>query len=324
MNGFVDTAKILAPNNILVFLIIAALSAILTRILLRNLNYFLMDKGIFGIDINKPNKPKIPEEGGISIVIAFVFSLFLFKYFFQIQWISLIIITTILISLIGFIDRVRNIKPFPKFTYCAIVGSVYSISYLQNPNFNIIYALLFLFLGSIFYSVLVNAFNLLAGFNGLESGVTIISSMALGIFFSFKGLYGAAGVLFLMATAYFVFWQLNKYPAQIFLGDSGTLVPASVYFGLAIVTTFWLPIIIVLAPHLLNAAIKFASTGISSRSDHQPLVFKQGKLYLPEKNYCSLIRLFLLTGPKSEKAIVYYVYAIESFFCFLLILLFRH
>jgi hypothetical protein len=73
-----------------------------------------------------------------------------------------------------------------------------------------------------------------------------------------------------------------------------------------------------MAPHLLNMLIKFFSTGVSSKSDFEPLVYREGTLQLPQKNYWSLIRLYLATGPKSEKSIVYFVLSLEALFCSLL------
>jgi len=91
-----------------------------------------------------------------------------------------------------------------------------------------------------------------------------------------------------------------------------------VFFGLALLTRQWIPILFIMAPHLLNMVIKFYSTGVSSKSNFAPLVYKEGKLHLPQKNYWSLIRLYLATGPKSEKSIVYFVFSVEVLFCSLL------
>jgi UDP-N-acetylmuramyl pentapeptide phosphotransferase/UDP-N-acetylglucosamine-1-phosphate transferase len=163
---------------VFIVMIILAVNAVLTRILLRTISPFLLARGIYGYDVNKPAMTKVPEEGGVSIAVALVFSLLLYGYFFNLAWVSLLAITTALISLIGFVDRLRDIRPYPKFFYCAVAGSLYGISFLQDPNVGLYHALLFLFLGSVAYSVVVNSFNLLAGFNGLESGLAVISSLA--------------------------------------------------------------------------------------------------------------------------------------------------
>lgn len=306
------------PLQIVKFSLVLMINLTLTRLLLRNLSYYLMDKGIYGIDINKEEKKKIPEEGGVSIVISLTISFILLWGVFKCDWIWLIILTSILISTVGFIDHFRNIRPYPKFVYCAVIGSLYSFYIINNTQLHIIELIIIIGVIAIGYSVLVNAYNLLAGFNGLESGVTVIISIALSIFFYLKGFTAEAAICVLVGGSYLVFWFLNKYPAKIFIGDSGTLLPLSIFIGLAIITRVWQPIIFIAAPHLINALIKFLSTGVSSRSDLKPLIYRDGKLHLPEKYYMSLIRLILINGPKHEKQIVYYIYIVEIFFCSLI------
>jgi UDP-N-acetylglucosamine--dolichyl-phosphate N-acetylglucosaminephosphotransferase len=312
----------MTENNVVVFVILVALNAVLTRILLQNLNYYLMDKEIYGIDINKAHKPKIPEEGGISITISFSFSLVLYWYYFSFANTGPLLVTTPIICLLGFVDHFRNIKPYPKFFYTAVIGSVYTIYYIRATSNSLIINLALIVVIGVTYAILVNAYNLLAGFNGLESGVTIIIAASLSLYFFINGHRVEAGVCILLLSGYFVFWLLNKYPAKIFIGDSGTLVPPSVFFGLGLLTGHVLPVIFVMIPHLVNIVIKYISIGVKSRSDLKPLVLKDGLLHFPEQKYYSLIRLFLLNGPKHEKHIVYYVYLIEIIFCAALFIIF--
>lgn len=312
----------MTENNIVVFVILVMLNSVLTRILLQNLNYYLMDKGIYGIDINKENRPKIPEEGGISITISFSLSLVLFWYYFSNGVVAPLLVTTPIICLLGFVDHFRNIKPYPKFFYTAVIGSIYTIYYLRLLPNSLWMSLILVVAIGVSYAILVNAYNLLAGFNGLESGITIIIGLSLAVFFYKGGHHAEAAICVLLLSGYAVFWSLNKYPARIFIGDSGTLVPPSVFFGLGLLTEHIVPVIFVMIPHILNIIIKYISIGVKSRSDLKPLVLKDGLLHFPEQRYYSLIRLYLLNGPKHEKHIVYYVYAIEIIFCIALFIIF--
>jgi len=282
-----------------------------------------MEKGIYGYDINKPNRPKIPEEGGLSITISFTLSLLLYWYYFSFENIVPLLVTTPMICLLGFIDHFRNIKPYPKFFYTAVIGSIFTIYYIRmTPTNSLSYDIFLLLVIGVSYAILVNAYNLLAGFNGLESGVTIISCSTLALFFFLKGNNAESGICILLLSGYFIFWLMNKYPAKIFVGDSGTLVPPSVFFGLGLLTGHFLPVVFVMIPHLLNIMIKYISIGVKSRSDLKPLILKDGLLHFPDQKYYSLIRLFLINGPKHEKQIVYYVYAVELVCCISLLLIF--
>ena len=300
---------------LLSFITIVFVNILLTDLLLQNLSSFLMSRGIFGIDVNKPEKKKIPEEGGVSIVFSLILSFTLLSYIFKYEAGLLIIVTTLLICLLGFIDYFRNIPPYRKAGYCAGIGSIYSLYFMQNSDLSILSGISIIVIISFGYTVLVNGYNMLAGFNGLESGITVITSLTLSIYFFLKGFYTESSFAFITMTSYLVFWRWNKYPAKIFPGDSGTLVPASIFIGLSISSNTYIPLLFISAPHLLNIIIRFFSTGVCSRSDHKPLVYKDGLLHLPKNSYKSLIRLFILTGAKKEQHIVYFVYAVEILCC---------
>lgn len=303
-------------SNLLMFIIICMIDAVIARILLRNLNYYLMSRGVYGIDVNKPTPVKVPEEGGVSLLIAFLFSGGLFTYVWNQDWVVAVLIPSALISFIGFIDHFRNIRPLPKLFYSFVIGTLNYLLLMDKTGFSIWQQILLLLLISFAFSIGTNAFNLLAGFNGIESGNTIISSLSLAVYYYVSGFEFAAGLLILLGISYLVIWDLNRYPARIFLGDSGTLLPMAVYIGVSVYTGHWLPLLFILAPHLINVVIKFFSTGISTRSDYDPLVFRDGKLHLPEKNYWSLIRLLIAaTGPKTEQQIVNFVLGSEIIVC---------
>ena len=71
--------------------------------------------------------------------------------------------------------------------------------------------------------VLTNAINLIDGLDGLAGGVSLISAIVMGII---GQLYGVGEpLLFICAMIGFLlpFLYLNRYPARIFLGDSGSL-----------------------------------------------------------------------------------------------------
>ncbi len=300
----------------LMFAIICVVNAVFTHLVLTSLSQFLFNRGVYGIDINKPTRDKIPEEGGVSLCIAFVSTFALFALIWELSWAIPIIATTVLICVVGFVDRFRNLKPFTKLIYGFAVGMLYCALIIKDPLYPFVLTVAYILLIALIYTVSTNVFNLLAGFNGIESGVTVISSGALAVYYYLHGYPQVAGVLVLLAVTYGVMWYFNKYPARIFLGDSGTLMPASVYIGLSVLTGHWVPLFFVLGPHFLNAVLKYLSTGVSSRSDFEPLRYKDGRLHLPEKNYWSVIRLYIkVAGPQEEKQITRFVHLLEMGFC---------
>lgn len=74
------------------------------------------------------------------------------------------------------------------------------------------------------YIVLVNAFNLIDGVDGLAGGVGLISASAYGYWFFMAGDVSLALLAFTLAGTLLGFLVFNAHPARIFMGDSGSLI----------------------------------------------------------------------------------------------------
>ena len=73
------------------------------------------------------------------------------------------------------------------------------------------------------YTVIVNAFNLVDGVDGLAAGIGSISCLALGTWFYFAGAEDNAVLAISLAGALIAFLIFNFEPARVFMGDSGSL-----------------------------------------------------------------------------------------------------
>ncbi|MCB0408621.1 MAG: undecaprenyl/decaprenyl-phosphate alpha-N-acetylglucosaminyl 1-phosphate transferase [Flavobacteriales bacterium] len=73
------------------------------------------------------------------------------------------------------------------------------------------------------YIVLINAFNLVDGVDGLAGGVGLIASSLFGVWFFYAGDMMYAVISFALAGALLGFLRFNFNPAKIFMGDSGSL-----------------------------------------------------------------------------------------------------
>ena len=82
--------------------------------------------------------------------------------------------------------------------------------------------------------VIVNAFNLIDGIDGLASGVGFVTAISFGIWFYLVGnvVYGV--LAFSLAGALLAFLRYNFSPAKIFMGDSGSLTIGFIIAILAI------------------------------------------------------------------------------------------
>ena len=81
-----------------------------------------------------------------------------------------------------------------------------------------------------------NAFNMAAGYNGLESGIPIICSTFMVLILFIKGRDTGAAVIFLgIIGASLAMYLFNRFPAKVFVGDVGTLGIGATYATAAII-----------------------------------------------------------------------------------------
>lgn len=83
------------------------------------------------------------------------------------------------------------------------------------------------------YIVVVNAWNLIDGLDGLAGGYSIISMSAFALWFIYTGQTQEAVMSLSMAGAMLGFLVFNFAPARIFLGDCGSLMTGLFGFALA-------------------------------------------------------------------------------------------
>lgn len=190
----------------------------------------------FGMDTPGPHRlhtQSIPRIGGVAICGAFVLG----------SWLNLwpanllnnqivgVMVTALLITALGFVDDLRNLKPRTKLfgqiavAGLAVLGFDILIPYINNPLGGIIQ---FDYLVSVLVSLawlvsMPNVVNLLDGVDGLATGILAIFSLVLlcvAIQFNQVEL-GALAAALLGATGAFLVFNFN--PAKIFMGDSGSL-----------------------------------------------------------------------------------------------------
>ncbi len=76
--------------------------------------------------------------------------------------------------------------------------------------------------------VVMNAFNLIDGIDGLATSLSILSLSLFGAYFLRAEEYAYAMLAFAMAGSLFAFLIFNRQPARIFMGDSGSLLIGTV------------------------------------------------------------------------------------------------
>ncbi|MBU2476465.1 glycosyl transferase family 4 [Candidatus Micrarchaeota archaeon] len=311
---------------LLVFIVSFGVTLIITPFIINRMHL----RGITGKDMNKFDKPQIAEMGGIGVIFGFsigiITSIFVSTYIGIIE-INLTVfmamfMTVILIGFIGLVDDLigwrKGIRQwqhalFPVFAALPLmaisVGSSYmSIPFIAIVNLGIFYSLIMIPLGITGAS---NAFNMLAGMNGLEAGLGILIISTILYFNLMAGNVEVIFFLIAMLAAIIAFLKFNWFPAKIFPGDSLTLM-----LGATIATSVIVGNIEKIG--VLLMALFFVELGFKAKHKFQSHCFglpqKDGTLKArPEGG--SLTQWIMKQGSFTEKQVTGIILGIQGIIC---------
>ncbi len=252
----------------------------------------------------------IPLIGGLAVFISFSVTTFLFA---EIDSEIYAIWTggTILIIL-GILDDIFDLGPWIKLAVqvaaavCAIyqgvvIREVYIFSrYVDLGRLSAPVTILWIV-------VLVNAFNLIDGLDGLSSGVCAISCVSLAFVAILYGNVQSALVAAVLFGACTGFLPYNFFPARIFIGNTGAyflgfvlaVISINGVFKISAVISFLLPVLIFALP-LIDTIFAFFR-----RIAHGQAPFTADKKHLHHR----LIELGL-----SQRHAVFVMYAVSGLF----------
>ena len=194
-------------------------------------------------DLNrKKHKKPTPLIGGFQIIFFLSIFFLIDKFVAEILNINFkIYLFSLIIFFVGFIDDRNNLSGYIK------IFTIYTITlfFLLNSDDLVLNELYFstfdkifslnsynIFITSFFILILINAFNLSDGINGLAVGIAIIWLIYLNfIFFSKIDLFMMSLIFFLIINFYYI------YNGYYFLGDSGSLLLSS-FIGLLTINNY--------------------------------------------------------------------------------------
>lgn len=294
--------------------IIAAICGLIsfavTRLVMPKLIKKLENAEIVGKDIHKSLKPIVAEMGGIGILFGFIMGIFVGILLFPTLkfQLSVVLIVILLVGIIGMVDDLLVLSSKEKLVLLFLAGI--PLWWAAPPGVGLLY-LIFI---PIAVSICSNLTNMLAGLNGIESGLGIIAMASLTISCIILGKYDVAIISMSMLGTLIAFLHFNKHPAKVFPGDTGTLIIGAAIAAIAFLGRMKLIALIVLLPNIIDAALKFYSAGVMERQQHKPTQLNDdGKLVRPEQGFKSMIR-FVLRKPVDEKTAVKMIWTIGIIF----------
>lgn len=291
-------------------IICGLLSFAVTRLTMPKIINKLENANIVGKDIHKSWKPVVAEMGGFGILFGFIIGMFSGIYMHEILAFPLVIVLVVilLVGMIGIVDDLLALSSKEKFFLLFLAGL--PLIWAAPPNVGILYLIII----PIALSIGSNLTNMLAGLNGIESGLGVISMTSLTIVCIILGKYDVTIISMSMLGALIAFLYFNRYPAKIFPGDTGTLIIGAAIVSIAFIGRVKLIALIILMPNIIDAALKFYSAGVMNRQQQKPTQLNdEGKLVRPEQGFKSLIRL-ILRKPIAEKDAVRIIWAIGIIF----------
>jgi UDP-N-acetylglucosamine--dolichyl-phosphate N-acetylglucosaminephosphotransferase len=311
---------VIAPFFVALIVSFFAVPVLITR---------LKRAGISGNDIHKTDHPEVSEMGGLAIVIGFgagiLLTVAMVSFFHVFPSVDLIVLlavlsTVLLAGLIGMVDDLLGMRQWikallPVFAALPLMAvraghAWIRIPYVGTLNFWIFYPLLVVPAG---ITIAANAVNMLAGFNGLETGLGIVAIGSLAILAAVLGETTALILLLSGLGALLGIIYYNWYPARILVGDIGTLSIGAIIATAVIVGNFETAGVIVIIPYavdfLFKAAHGFPSSGWGGE------LRDDGKLHCPVGSPVGVGQFIMkITGGIKEQTLTLALMGIELIF----------
>jgi UDP-GlcNAc:undecaprenyl-phosphate/decaprenyl-phosphate GlcNAc-1-phosphate transferase len=225
--------KLISLPEPIFYIVIFLIAVILVLIAIPSIIHVANHRALFDdIDTErKDHKVGISRLGGVAIFCSFMISSLFIPNTGEYREFHLLLASCLILFAVGLKDDLWGVNPSTKFGMQLIVASImvlladvrltslygvfniYDIPYPVSVSFTI---LLIMFL--------INAFNLIDGIDGLAGVTGLVVNITLGLMFAYMDEHLLASMAFIIAGACIGFLRFNLTPAQIFMGDTGSLL----------------------------------------------------------------------------------------------------
>ena len=183
---------------------------------------------------HKRHKQPVPLLGGVALFVVVWLTVLattvIFGNLFDVSLLTVLFIFfgALIILLVGLSDDLKPLSAWVKLLAQIAAGLLLyfgdvSVEFLTTPFGSIDIGSFSIIITILWVVMLTNAINLIDGLDGLATGVSLIAAITMLII---GQLYQTGGILVFILTMigfFTVFLYYNKYPARIFLGDSGSM-----------------------------------------------------------------------------------------------------
>ncbi len=255
-------------NGMLNYLIITAASLVLSLSLTPVMIVASRKWNIMDIpNERKAHETPVPLMGGVAIYLATILSTVLYVFLFDGAKLQINIIVAFLIgisgvTMMGLIDDILSLPPKRRLVILFILALIVLVGCLQfyfprtlleNPLLTSVMSVVVVF----WIVAVTNAVNFSDGLDGLASSLSLISALAFAVIFFLQGRYQLAlPTTLALCGAIVGFLTYNFHPAEIFMGDAGSMFIGFMLGILSIMSissqssilTFVVPVFLILIP----------------------------------------------------------------------------
>jgi len=331
----------------LAYIIIFIISFLTVYLLTPKVIEIMKQQKFVGKDMNKYSKPSVAELGGVPIFLGFVFAstaaIFMATYLGLTLDLLTFLAGMLTITLIGFIGTIddiigwkKGIRQWQHALFPIIAALPLMAVQITNPpiiipilgalpsefifpfgiviSFGVLYSLVLVPIGVTGAS---NAANMLAGLNGLESGLSILILSTLAILCAVTGRVEALIFALAMIGALIAFLKFNWVPAKIFGGDGLTLMAGASIAVVSIIGNMEKIGILLLGMYFIELYLK-------ARNKFQGECFgipQKNGILLPPKEKQSLTHYFMAINPTTEKNVVIRILLTQALICIIVLIL---
>ncbi len=213
--------------------------------------------GFMNKDMNKPGHPRVADAGGVWVAVAASFGLMtliaLYRYLRGIEYrLGITMALTLLLfmaSFLGFLDDIlgwkKGLRIWQRIVFAAPLSlplvivragvSSISLPFIGVVDLGLLYPLILIPIGIVGAA---NAYNMLAGYNGLEAGLAAELMLFTAVYAYIRGIDHVFYASLIMLSALLAFLRYNWYPARVFPGNSFTYGFGAYYASLVVAGNF--------------------------------------------------------------------------------------
>jgi UDP-N-acetylglucosamine--dolichyl-phosphate N-acetylglucosaminephosphotransferase len=259
-------AVFLAVSALVAFLVVLVVEPAWIRV--------ARSRGLVGRDMNKLGAGEVAEAGGVWSIVGAVFGLFvleaLYRYilghlFYPVTLFAVVEVL-LLSGFLGFMDDILGWKKgLPKWQRVVFMAPIslplvvikagqskMALPLVGVVDLGLLYPLVAVPVGVLGAA---NAFNMIAGLNGLEAGMGLVLMLTTAAYAWMRHVAFVPEAALIMASAIAGFLVYNRYPARVFPGNSFTYAVGAYYASLTIVGNMEKFALALFAPYFVEFAL---------------------------------------------------------------------